>query len=114
RLRRPLLRVPIEVSTDARVGSLSLRDALPISERRGTVRSVSVVGVGELRGADSSTRGPSRTTRSCPGCPAKGNAGTRAGRPTRSDRKSTRLNSSHSQISYAVFCVKKKTRQHYT
>src|SRR5438270_11878924 len=25
------------------------------------------------------------------------------------DRKSTRLNSSHSQISYAVFCVKKKT-----
>src|SRR5205085_6819604 len=24
------------------------------------------------------------------------------------DRKSTRLNSSHSQISYAVFCVKKK------
>src|SRR2546430_12543734 len=28
-------------------------------------------------------------------------------RPTR-DRKSTRLNSSHSQISYAVFCLKKK------
>src|SRR2546427_8319431 len=26
------------------------------------------------------------------------------------DRKSTRLNSSHSQISYAVFCLKKKTR----
>src|SRR2546427_2755416 len=25
------------------------------------------------------------------------------------DRKSTRLNSSHSQISYAVFCFKKKT-----
>src|SRR2546430_8505958 len=25
------------------------------------------------------------------------------------DRKSTRLNSSHSQISYAVFCLKKKT-----
>src|SRR5688572_32661987 len=25
------------------------------------------------------------------------------------DRKSTRLNSSHSQISYAVFCMKKKT-----
>src|SRR2546430_8171901 len=32
----------------------------------------------------------------------------------RSDRKSTRLNSSHSQISYAVFCLKKKKkRQHY-
>src|SRR2546427_6246593 len=28
------------------------------------------------------------------------------------DRKSTRLNSSHSQISYAVFCLKKKKRQH--
>src|SRR2546430_10643688 len=28
----------------------------------------------------------------------------------RSDRKSTRLNSSHSQISYAVFCLKKKIR----
>src|SRR2546430_7445263 len=27
---------------------------------------------------------------------------------TRQDRKSTRLNSSHSQISYAVFCLKKK------
>src|SRR2546430_6254676 len=27
----------------------------------------------------------------------------------RADRKSTRLNSSHSQISYAVFCLKKKT-----
>src|SRR5256886_11852707 len=27
------------------------------------------------------------------------------------DRKSTRLNSSHSQISYAVFCLKKKTVQ---
>src|SRR2546430_13223055 len=26
----------------------------------------------------------------------------------RQDRKSTRLNSSHSQISYAVFCLKKK------
>src|SRR5256886_12493985 len=31
---------------------------------------------------------------------------------TRSDRKSTRLNSSHSQISYAVFCLKKKTYAH--
>src|SRR2546430_10908340 len=29
--------------------------------------------------------------------------------PIRVDRKSTRLNSSHSQISYAVFCLKKKT-----
>src|SRR2546430_12119910 len=29
----------------------------------------------------------------------------------RVDRKSTRLNSSHSQISYAVFCLKKKNQQ---
>src|SRR5256885_3300896 len=28
------------------------------------------------------------------------------------DRKSTRLNSSHLVISYAVFCLKKKTHQH--
>src|SRR2546430_12158684 len=28
------------------------------------------------------------------------------------DRKSTRLNSSHSQISYAVFCLKKKKQKH--
>src|SRR2546430_11736663 len=30
----------------------------------------------------------------------------------REDRKSTRLNSSHSQISYAVFCLKKKIKLH--
>src|SRR2546430_12007587 len=29
------------------------------------------------------------------------------------DRKSTRLNSSHSQISYAVFCLKKKKKQQH-
>src|SRR5688572_19657018 len=34
----------------------------------------------------------------------------RAGRSLVRDRKSTRLNSSHSQISYAVFCLKKKIR----
>src|SRR5438034_8215068 len=30
------------------------------------------------------------------------------GAPTQEDRKSTRLNSSHTVISYAVFCLKKK------
>src|SRR2546430_7000547 len=30
------------------------------------------------------------------------------------DRKSTRLNSSHSQISYAVFCLKKKKKSTHT
>src|SRR3989442_10664636 len=32
----------------------------------------------------------------------------RRGRPAETDRKSTRLNSSHVRISYAVFCLKKK------
>src|SRR2546422_6500874 len=32
----------------------------------------------------------------------------RLGLPARQDRKSTRLNSSHGYISYAVFCLKKK------
>src|SRR5215813_14393294 len=33
------------------------------------------------------------------------------GAPGVADRKSTRLNSSHVRISYAVFCLKKKKRQ---
>src|SRR5256886_13514833 len=33
-----------------------------------------------------------------------------AARADKADRKSTRLNSSHSQISYAVFCLKKKKK----
>src|SRR5690349_24210773 len=34
------------------------------------------------------------------------------GGETERDRKSTRLNSSHVEISYAVFCLKKKTNHH--
>src|SRR2546427_8549464 len=49
---------------------------------------------GDWHGVDRDNRGAGRQ-----GAPAG-----RAGR----DRKSTRLNSSHSQISYAVFCLKKK------
>src|SRR5689334_24519035 len=33
------------------------------------------------------------------------------GQPVARDRKSTRLNSSHSSISYAVFCLKKKKQK---
>src|SRR4051812_49793503 len=33
--------------------------------------------------------------------------------PIRADRKSTRLNSSHMSISYAVFCLKKKKHKYY-
>src|SRR3712207_7772410 len=36
------------------------------------------------------------------------------GRLSCQDRKSTRLNSSHANISYAVFCLKKKKRYHNT
>src|SRR3712207_8323546 len=37
----------------------------------------------------------------------------RRGPPALTDRKSTRLNSSHANISYAVFCLKKKKTTHY-
>src|SRR5256885_6546112 len=48
-----------------------------------------------------------------PGSP-QGHCSTLAMSPTRcvQDRKSTRLNSSHLVISYAVFCLKKKTLNH--
>src|SRR5256885_12947753 len=75
--------------------TLSLHDALPICERAATVRAASVPGsrsIGE----------PTRATRS-------------AGADHCSvDRKSTRLNSSHLVISYAVFCFKKKKKKRST
>src|SRR2546430_6909001 len=74
--------------------TLSLHDALPISGRRSRLST----GMGGVRLPD--RHGPqdgdipaARQTHRLPGA----------------DRKSTRLNSSHSQISYAVFCLKKKT-----
>src|SRR6266571_18175 len=48
-----------------------------------------------------SRRRPSRTSN---GCAHPANGGRR-------DRKSTRLNSSHMSISYAVFCLKKKKKK---
>src|SRR5438309_5660599 len=45
----------------------------------------------------------------CTPAPAAG----RRCRRTPRDRKSTRLNSSHSSISYAVFCLKKKKKQRH-
>src|SRR5438874_13563417 len=68
-------------SATTEIYTLSLHDALPIS----------VGGEGGGPG-----RGP---------C-ARGRDGRR--RPRAQDRKSTRLNSSHVEISYAVFCLKKK------
>src|SRR3712207_8797261 len=63
-----------------------------------------------LRRAARRRRGPARRS------PVGTGAGARARRPAavaraagagRADRKSTRLNSSHANISYAVFCLKK-------
>src|SRR2546430_17492107 len=74
--------------------TLSLHDALPISggSRRGGHQPA--VRRHPLPDGDRAGR-------------HRGTARGRARRPAR-DRKSTRLNSSHSQISYAVFCLKKK------
>src|SRR2546430_12373976 len=47
-------------------------------------------------------------------CQHRGGSGSVAFAHTHADRKSTRLNSSHSQISYAVFCLKKKNKKHMT
>src|SRR3712207_9084218 len=45
--------------------------------------------------------------------PAPGGCGQRLGQLGLADRKSTRLNSSHANISYAVFCLKKKNNRTY-
>src|SRR5438874_3479579 len=66
--------------------TLSLHDALPICSSR-------LESAWQRRaGCHGSTAGPPET------CRSRG----------RRDRKSTRLNSSHVEISYAVFCLKKK------
>src|SRR5260221_2675193 len=54
----------------------------------------------------SSTPWPYRPSHSSPGLDA--------GCCARGDRKSTRLNSSHTVISYAVFCLKKKNKKDMT
>src|SRR2546422_8593662 len=79
--------------------TLSLHDALPISRGpragRGRVRLLRTVRV--LRGVHA---------RGLFAGPLRADAGLRAVL----DRKSTRLNSSHGYISYAVFCLKKKKK----
>src|SRR3712207_8961491 len=68
---------------------------------RETRRERPALRAGERGGPGSSTVAPPRGT---------GAARRAAGRdrPGQEDRKSTRLNSSHANISYAVFCLKKK------
>src|SRR3712207_7534841 len=78
--------------------TLSLHDALPISpgprRRRRTARVARWAANGRAPPERDRDRGrPGRSTRR---------------RRSRPDRKSTRLNSSHANISYAVFCLKKK------
>src|SRR5206468_12214141 len=76
-------------SSTTDIYTLSLHDALPISRYR-SLR----VGL---------PRRPSDSPARC-----RLEAGRSPSRRHRADRKSTRLNSSHDQISYAVFCLKKK------
>src|SRR2546429_1049165 len=78
--------------------TLSLHDALPIyTARRGAHESAA-----GLRG--SANRGSAARRGAAPGHRPRADS---FGEP-RLDRKSTRLNSSHGYISYAVFCLKKK------
>src|SRR2546422_3148126 len=70
--------------------TLSLHDALPISEPR------------EARAAAGAVSARPLTARADAGAAARADA--------HRDRKSTRLNSSHGYISYAVFCLKKKNK----
>src|SRR5256885_10342233 len=74
--------------------TLSLHDALPISE--GTAAVVAAGGKGDI-GVPVGTR-----------VTLEGENVAARVRETGQDRKSTRLNSSHLVISYAVFCLKKK------
>src|SRR3712207_9150115 len=80
--------------------TLSLHDALPISVSRCAAGRTRPDGCNRRRSATSR----SRDRRRC---------GTRR-HPRLQDRKSTRLNSSHANISYAVFCLKKKKKQSTT
>src|SRR3712207_7842990 len=60
---------------------------------------------------DGSGDGPEQLTRPAEQRPGGGQAGPGG---HEQDRKSTRLNSSHANISYAVFCLKKKTVIYFT
>src|SRR2546430_9907045 len=82
--------------------TLSLHDALPISRVAGRPDQVHHPLEAEHRVED-----VERDHRDVAGA-VRGGRGDPGRQRARLDRKSTRLNSSHSQISYAVFCLKKK------
>src|SRR5689334_25024625 len=77
--------------------TLSLHDALPISRNLAKLCTASGP---SWRGT---VRGDGTSFLTC--------TSTRIAVTSGSDRKSTRLNSSHSSISYAVFCLKKKKKK---
>src|SRR3989440_1331215 len=87
--------------------TLSLHDALPICLAAEAPAHVGAVHHprSRPRGRDRRLRGGDARWRDQGA--GKGGADIRGASPPR-DRKSTRLNSSHDQISYAVFCLKKK------
>src|SRR3712207_8225643 len=91
--------------------TLSLHDALPISRksrfRLGGASGCSPTCVGVFPGRDIRGGAIGVCRSACERVPAA--------QPWRAsrDRKSTRLNSSHANISYAVFCLKKKKTRYY-
>src|SRR5690349_23667573 len=81
------------------ISTLSLHDALPIC-------------YGSHRGRAAAVSGTVRAAGPCRRVQADRDADRRAAVDRhRIDRKSTRLNSSHVEISYAVFCLKKKKKK---
>src|SRR5947208_12997279 len=97
---------PTEIST------LSLHDALPICTA-GSVFPYTLAASERRTSAGRARPGMDWSRCACPG--VSWIASGAASASVRTDRKSTRLNSSHQIISYAVFCLKKKnkhTRQH--
>src|SRR5256884_3445602 len=82
--------------------ALSLHDALPISSYFPVAASFFAAS------GNSNAPGTCTTSTSLLPAPALSSASTAAARSRSVDRKSTRLNSSHGYISYAVFCLKKK------
>src|SRR5690606_42048476 len=90
--------------------TLSLHDALPIWKtwHRRTRPQSNGSRASTPRAAPTSAKNPGRASPRGP-CPGlrRSEPPAQAGDPV-GDRKSTRLNSSHVKISYAVFCLKKK------
>src|SRR5699024_12051039 len=87
-------------TTATEIYTLSLHDALPISERNRSDVMYTI----KINGATFPKVTEFKTTKSKLGRRFKT-------KQLNGDRKSTRLNSSHVSISYAVFCLKKKTKK---